>query len=74
MSDPYGSVLLTTNKGNTMPTLMTIPVSILEDEDTKVCVFCDTLTDTFYCATCQEYKGLMTISEWETYTGEKWED
>lgn len=55
-------------------TTMIIPTSILEDEDTKVCVFCDTLTDTFYCPDCQEYKGLMTIAEWEAYTGEVWED
>jgi len=52
---------------------MTIPVSILEDEDTKVCVFCDTATDLPYCSGCQEYKGLMTITEWESYTGETWE-
>ena len=57
-----------------MVTMMTIPVSILDLDEPMVCVYCDTLTDTFYCATCQEYKGLMTIAEWETYTGEKWED
>jgi hypothetical protein len=57
-----------------MVTMMTIPVSILDLDEPMVCVYCDTLTDTFYCATCQEYKGLMTIAEWEDYTGEKWED
>jgi hypothetical protein len=46
----------------------------LFDEDTKVCVFCDEATDMPYCAGCQEYKGLMTIAEWESYTGETWEE
>ena len=53
---------------------MTIPVSVLEDQDVKVCVFCDTLAGEYYCNLCNEYKGLMTIKEWETYTGETWED
>ena len=53
-----------------------IPARILEmfDEDNMVCVFCDQRTDLPYCALCQEYKGLMTIAEWESYTGEKWEE
>ena len=51
---------------------MTIPVSILEDEEIKVCVFCDSPAVS-YCVGCQEYKGLMTIAEWESYTGETWE-
>lgn len=55
-------------------TTLSIPRSILDLDESKVCVFCDTLTDEFYCSTCMEYKGLMTIAEWESYTGEKWED
>ena len=40
----------------------------------KVCVFCDTRVSDFYCPECMEYKGIMTIAEWEDYTGEVWED
>lgn len=43
-------------------------------DETKICVFCDESTTLPYCAGCQEYKGLMTIQEWESYTGETWED
>lgn len=51
-----------------------IPRSFLDLDESRVCVFCDTLTDLPYCAGCQEYKGLMTIAEWEEYTGETWLD
>lgn len=43
------------------------------EEDVQVCVFCDSATTLPYCAPCQEYKGLMTIDQWEAYTGEVWE-
>jgi hypothetical protein len=46
----------------------------LSDLDTKVCVFCDTATDRYACPDCGEYKGLMSIEDWESYTGEVWED
>jgi len=46
----------------------------LSDLDTKVCVFCDTATVRYACPDCGEYKGLMSIEEWESYTGEVWED
>lgn len=46
----------------------------VDEGDTMVCVFCDNLTDMPYCPTCQEYKGLMTIEDWESYTGETWEE
>jgi len=59
-------------KGTTMTTLL-IPISILEDEDIMVCVFCDQDTTLPYCASCNEYKGLMSIIDWEAYTGETWE-
>jgi hypothetical protein len=55
-------------------TTMIIPVSVLDNEDRMVCVFCDTETTLPYCASCNEYKGLMTITEWEAYTSEKWEE
>jgi len=45
----------------------------LSDLDTKVCVYCDCETDGFSCRQCGEYKGLMSIEEWESYTGETWE-
>ena len=50
-----------------------IPRSFLEMDETMVCVFCDQDTTLPYCASCMEYKGLMTIAEWESYTGEVWE-
>lgn len=46
----------------------------IEDNEMMVCVFCDQNTSLPYCALCNEYKGLMTIKDWETYTGETWED
>lgn len=58
---------------------MTIMVSrsiadLIDEGETLVCVFCDQSTMLPYCATCQEYKGLMPISDWEAYTGESWQD
>lgn len=55
-------------------TTLTIPRSFMDLDETKICVFCDESTTLPYCAGCQEYKGLMTIQEWESYTGETWED
>lgn len=55
-------------------TTMIIPVSLIDNDERMVCVFCDTEVAEPYCSQCMEYKGLMTISEWEAYTGEKWED
>ena len=48
-------------------------MDFLFDGEAKVCVYCDTATDMLYCGGCQEYKGLMTIAEWESCTGEVWE-
>jgi hypothetical protein len=45
----------------------------LSDLDTKVCVYCDTSTVRMACPSCGEYKGLMSIEDWESYTGEVWE-
>ena len=50
------------------------PFDIIDSGESMVCVYCDTETTLPYCAGCQEYKGLMTIEDWEAYTGEKWED
>lgn len=46
----------------------------IEDNEMMVCVFCDQSTSLRYCALCHEYKGLMTVKDWEAYTGETWED
>ena len=56
--------------------IITIPQSAMDmfDGETRVCVFCDTPTTLPVCVGCEEYKGLMTIEEWEDYTGETWED
>lgn len=57
---------------------MTITVTrsimdLLDEGETLVCVFCDNPTALPWCEGCQEYKGLMTIADWEAYTGEVWE-
>ena len=51
-----------------------IPANLIEDEDRMVCVYCDSEVAEPYCGQCMEYKGLMTIPEWEQYTNEIWED
>ena len=38
-----------------------------------VCVYCEEVVTPPVCEGCNEYKGLMTVGEWEDYTGEKWE-
>lgn len=58
-------------------TVLHIPAAFfdgIDSDERMVCVFCDQDTTLPYCALCQEYKGLMTIEEWENYTGEKWEE
>jgi hypothetical protein len=45
----------------------------LSDLDTKVCCYCDCETVRMACPQCGEYKGLMSIEDWESYTGEVWE-
>lgn len=57
---------------------MTITVTrsimdLLDEGETLVCVFCDNPTALPWCEGCQEYKGLMTIADWEAYTGETWD-
>jgi hypothetical protein len=46
---------------------------MMDESEVMVCVFCDQDTTLPYCALCHEYKGLMTVAEWESYTGETWE-
>ncbi len=37
-----------------------------------VCVFCSDYASEFFCSKCKEYKGLMTLGEWLSYTQESW--
>jgi hypothetical protein len=39
-----------------------------------VCVYCEEYVLADACYRCNEYKGVMTIEEWEAYTGYMWED
>lgn len=58
-------------------TVLHIPAYLfdaIDSDERMVCGFCDQDTTLPFCALCKEYKGLMTIEEWETYTGEVWED
>lgn len=57
-------------------TTLSVPRDIVDafhDGESLVCVYCDQEVSDLYCARCMEYKGIMTISEWEEYTGETWE-
>lgn len=44
------------------------------DMDMLVCVFCDMEINPEYpyCTNCLEYKGVMTLQQWEEYTNESW--
>ena len=37
-----------------------------------VCVFCSDYAEVFGCVKCKEYKGIMTLGEWLSYTQESW--
>lgn len=37
-----------------------------------VCSFCDDYAGDKFCAKCMDYKGLMTLGEWLSYTNESW--
>jgi len=57
-------------------TTLSVPRSIadmLADGEPLVCVYCDQEVSDLYCARCMEYKGIMSVSDWESYTGEVWE-
>lgn len=45
----------------------------VENANKIVCVFCNDYADEFFCSSCNEYKGLMTLAEWLAYTGDVWE-
>lgn len=47
--------------------------STLDKNQVLVCQFCDIPVHNIFCQSCGEYKGIMTMTEWESYTGETWE-
>ena len=47
--------------------------STLDKDLVLVCVFCTQTLMNVMCFDCKEYKGVMTMKEWEEYTGEVWE-
>ena len=47
---------------------MTVPVSLIENEDRMVCVYCDSEVASPFCVKCMEYKGVMNMQQWEEYT------
>lgn len=57
-------------------------MATMTKDTTKVCVFCEVeasemlvgARSTAFCPQCKDYKGIMTVSDWEVYTGETWFD
>ncbi len=51
-----------------------ITLANVSDEEANkiVCVFCDDYAGNTFCGKCNEYKGLMTLGEWLSYTNESW--
>ena len=47
---------------------MTVPVSLIENEDRMMCVYCDSEVASPFCVKCMEYKGVMNMQQWEEYT------
>ena len=45
-----------------------IPENLIEDEDTMMCVYCDSEVASPFCVKCMEYKGVMNMQQWEEYT------
>ena len=44
------------------------------DDTLYVCVFCDVVIDLIVCPDCGDYKGAVTVAQWEEMNGEKWEN
>lgn len=55
-----------------MNTMLVSRMETLE-ESLHICSFCDIEVDGFVCPECDEYKGIVTVAEWESMTGEVWE-
>ena len=75
IAKPIAPLAVATRKDMHMDIMATLDVIdfLFDEDERKVCVFCDQDTYMPACPTCLEYKGLMSISEWEDYTGEVWE-
>jgi hypothetical protein len=43
-------------------------------KDTTICSECLIEADEYGCYRCREYKTIMTVGEWEAYTGEKYDE
>lgn len=66
MSDPL-AMLCPITKGN--------PMSLQEYAKTQlICAFCDNLlpANAEWCESCQEYKGVMTLCDYENAFGTEW--
>ena len=48
--------------------------STLDKNQVLVCQFCTIPVHNIFCQSCGEYKSIMTMTEWEAYMGETWED
>jgi hypothetical protein len=48
-------------------------VSTLDKNLVLVCIYCSEVLCNVMCFDCNEYKGVMTMKEWEEYTNETWE-
>jgi len=43
-----------------------------DEANLTVCVFCSDYASEYVCSNCGEYKGIMTLGEWLSYTQESW--
>ena len=80
MSDPHAKILVLDKKErwSKMTTLkneirvITLDNVSADEANQIVCVFCDDYASNTFCGKCNEYKGLMTLCEWLSYTQESW--
>ena len=58
-----------------MNTIAVSRLDILAESNIHICSFCDIEVDVdlMVCPECDEYKGIVTLEEWESATGEVWE-
>ena len=58
-----------------MATMLVSRMETLDESSVRICSFCDIEVDadSYVCPECDEYKGLVTIEEWESVSGEIWE-
>lgn len=55
-------------------------MATMTTDEMKVCVFCDCeaqmmsvgTREMAFCPVCRDYKGIMTVSAYEAYTGNSW--